>query len=251
MYVVRNKKSKKILHVNPAPLSQELDGTDIFQGFDPKKMEIGRWEGPVLPEHFDIDKKGRVVELPLEKKVRKGLVELEPHQKVEDGEIVEKTLSEKVADGLLTLEPTQKIVGEGEDERIVPKPLAEQVADGHLSPADVREQVVDRLRQEVADSFRQRKSPGGHRLDDLARQKASFSFQFRHLPDTDERKKELLEAGLIYPDDIVDEILTEVQTIQAAYGAAKNAVETAVEQDEPVEQWAFISLEDHLPGASK
>lgn len=249
MYVVRNKKSKKILHINPAPLSQELDGTDIYHAFDSKKMEIGRWDGPVLPEHFKIDDQGQVIGLSLKEKVEKGFVKLEPHQKVEDGEIVEKTLSEKVADGLLTLEPTQKIVGKGKNERIVGKSLGEMVADGQLSAAEVKDQTLRRLRREIGTHFQETMTPSGHFLDDLARQKAIFSYPFRDLPDTDERKKELQDAGLIYPDAVVDEILAEVGKVQTAYRAAKAALSSAVEKGEPVEEWDAISLQDHLPGA--
>jgi len=251
VYVVRNKKSKKILHINPAPLSQKLDGTAVFHGFDPKKMEIGRWEGPVLPEHFEIDKKGRVVEFSLPMKVKKGLVELEPHQKIEKGEIVDKSLAEQVKEGLVSLSPTQKIVGEGPDEEIVEKSVAELAEDGVLSREEVHELAIQRLRGQVAAHFQRQKTRGGYRLDDLARQKASFSAPFRHLPKTDERKKELLAAGLIYPDDILDEILDEVAKIQTAYRAAKKAVTTGFEKSQPVEKWASISLQDHMPDARK
>lgn len=251
MYVVRNKKSKKILHINPAPLSQKLDGTNVFHGFDPKKMEIGRWEGPVLPEHFEIDKKGRVVELSLPMKVKKGLVELAPHQKIEKGEIVDKSLAEQVKEGLVSLSPTQKIVGVGPDEEIVEKSVAELAEDGVLSREEVHELAIQGLRGQVAAHFQRHTTRSGYRLDDLARQKASFSHPYRHLPETDERKKELLEAGLIYPDAVLDEILDEVGKIQSAYRAAKKAVTTAFDKGQPVKKWASISLQDHLPGAKK
>ena len=38
MYVVRNKKDKKTIHVNPAPLSQRLDGADVYYAFEPEEM---------------------------------------------------------------------------------------------------------------------------------------------------------------------------------------------------------------------
>lgn len=220
MYVVTTKKSKKLLHINPAPLSQELEGTDVYHAFDPKKMEIGRWEGPVLPEHFEVDKKGQVVELSVEKRIKQGLVVLGPHEKLEKGEIVEKS-------------PT------------------EAVADGQKSRDEVKEQTIQRLRSEVGAYLQCHKTPRGYRLDDLARQKASFSAPFRHLTDDDERKKELLEAGLIYPDAVLDEILAEVGKIQSAYRAAKKAVTAAFDKGQPVEKWEAVSLQDHLPGAKK
>jgi hypothetical protein len=129
MYIVRNKKTKEILHVNPAPLTQKLKGKEIYFKFDPKKMETGEIDGD-LPEHFKIDEKGKIVEFTLQEKVETGIVALKPGQKMEDNQIVEKTLSEKAADGLITLSPTQKITGKGKHEKIVEKTLSEQIADG-------------------------------------------------------------------------------------------------------------------------
>ena len=103
MYVVREKKSKKVIHINPAPLVQALEGKDIYFEFDAKKMEIGRSDAP-LPEHFDISKDGEIVALGIEEKVKAGLIELEPHQKVVNGEIVAKTPAEMLEEGLISLD---------------------------------------------------------------------------------------------------------------------------------------------------
>ena len=128
MHVVIDKKSRDILHVNPAPLSQGLQGKEIYRRFNVKTMEIGSTDGP-LPEHFDINKKGEIVELSPEQQVKAGLLELAPHEKIVEGIIAEKSLSEKVKDKLIELGPTQKIEGKGTDERIVEKTLSEQVKD--------------------------------------------------------------------------------------------------------------------------
>jgi len=135
MYVVRDKKSKKVIHINPAPLVQALEGKDIYFEFDAKKMEIGRSDVP-LPEHFDISKDGEIIALGIEEKVKAGLIELEPHQKAVNGEIVEKTLAEKVADGLIELEPDQKVDGD----QIVAKTTAEMLEEGLISLDEIKQQ---------------------------------------------------------------------------------------------------------------
>lgn len=135
MYVVREKKNKKVIHINPAPLVQALEGKDIYFEFDAKKMEIGRSDAP-LPEHFDISKDGEIIALGIEEKVKAGLIELEPHQKVVNGEIVEKTLAEKVADGLIELEPDQKVDGD----QIVAKTTDEMLEEGLISLDEIKQQ---------------------------------------------------------------------------------------------------------------
>lgn len=219
MYVVRNRQTQEVVHVNPAPISQELSPNQVFARFDPETMEIGHIDGR-LPEHFRI---------------------------VESGDIVELSLSEKVADGILKLSPRQKIVGEGSEERIVDKSTQELLDDGLLTHEEIREREIQRLRGEVSGHFSTKRTSSGYRLDDLARQKANFSYSFRHLPDTDPRKEELLEVGLIYPDGILDEIMDEVRKVQAAYSAAKSALVAALERGERVEKLESISLQDHLP----
>ena len=278
MYVVRDKATKEILHINPAPLSQKLEGTEVYFRFDPRKMEIGKLEGLSLPDRFEINKKGEIVEPSLEEKVKAGEVKLAPDQKIQDGKVVQKSLSELVAQGLISLGRRRKVAGEGEAEHIADKSLSELIEEGLVSIEPhqkiegekivdkttqelldeglcTREEVlhlaITRLRGEVTTQFQQNRTPRGYQLDDLARQKASFSAPFRHLSETDERKKELLGSGLIYPDEILDEILDEVAKIQSAYRAAKKAVITAFDKGQPVAKWASVSLQDHLPGAKK
>jgi len=246
VYVVRNKRSQKILHINPAPLSQGLAGEEIYHAWNPKTMEIGRFDGAVLPEHFRIDEAGEVIPLTLEEKVAAGLVELPAEEKAVGDQVVEKTLAEKVADGLITLEPHQKVVGN----EIVSKTASELVAEGLVTREDIRDRTERRLRQETAALFDAHRTPGGYRLDDLARQKATASVPFRHLSASEEPKKGLLAARLIYPDAVLDEILAGVSAIQATYQAAKTALTTAVEKGAPVEKWAAITLTEHLPTAA-
>ena len=113
MYIVRDKKTKNIIYVNPAPLSQALDGETIYHQYDSKTMEIGKTDLPVLPEHFTIDSQNMICELSLSEQSQKGIIQLTPFQKVvgegADEKIVIKSLEERVKEGLLELSPNQKI----------------------------------------------------------------------------------------------------------------------------------------------
>lgn len=140
MYIVREKKSKKIIHTNPAPLAQNLGDKEVYHKFDSKKMEIGRTDG-LLPEHFDINEKGEIVELTLSDLVEKGVVKLETHQKISGENIVDKTVSELVKEGLLKLQPNQKV----EKNHIVEKSLKELVDDGIVKLAPSQKIVENKI----------------------------------------------------------------------------------------------------------
>jgi hypothetical protein len=277
MYIVRNKVTKEILHVNPAPSSQKLTGTQIYHLFDPESMEIGQIESASIPEHFEINDRGQVIELSLGEKVARGIIVLRKDQKIQEGQIVQKTLSEQIADGLISISQRDKIVGEGPEERIVEKTIAELISEdlinlephqkvmdgtivdktsqelideGLLTRDEVKKRTTRRLRREVETFFAVGETESGYSIDNLARQKASFSSQYRPRPNIDEEKRRLLDAGLIYPDAVVDEILAAVKGVTDAYNAAKQAVVTACDAGKPAESWENISLKDHLPEPS-
>lgn len=132
MYVIRDKKTGAIIHINPAPLTQELTGTDVYYLYDSNTMEIGRTNLNVLPEYFTIDTEQIIRELSLEEQVKEGLIQLAPDQKIVDNQIIDKTISEKIKDGLITLTPSQKVIGSGIEERIVRKTPSELIADNLL-----------------------------------------------------------------------------------------------------------------------
>jgi hypothetical protein len=138
MYIVRDKKTKKIVHVNPAPLSQRLEGPDIYYKFDPATMEVARGDLSVVPEHFDINAQGLIVPWTVQQEVEAGVRKLPPELKAVGDRLVQKTLAEKLKEGLVKLKPQEKVVGD----RIEEKTVAEQVAEGliKLSPT----QVLDR-----------------------------------------------------------------------------------------------------------
>jgi hypothetical protein len=340
MYIVIDKKTKEIIHINPAPFEQNLDGEEVYHAFNPKTMLITRTNFGRLPEHFNITADGTIQELSLQEKVNQGIIKLSPREKIKDDEIVLKTLSEQVKDGLITLAPTekiagrgdderiamkspseqiaeglltllpsqklvgsgeneeivdktlseqvaegvrplspdQKIVGKGKDERIVTKALSEQIKDGVLTLApheklvgkgenerivektkqemldegsitleDIEEESIQQLRQETEVYFMQHKTKSGYRLDALAREKANLSLVFRLLPEAARMKKEFLERKLIYPDDILDEILGEIETVQRAYDEAKETIKKAKDNKERPDVFEGISLDKHLP----
>ncbi len=178
-------------------------------------MELGSTDKTYIPVHFDIDENGEVVELGLAEQIEAGVPILTPAQKLLDGKIVAKSTDELIEEKL-------------------------------LERSTVKEFAIERLRVEVAAYFQEQRTPNGYRIDDMARQKASLSAQMRSLPDSDDNKRRLLDAGQIYPDPILDEILDEVGKVQAAYGAAKRAIVTACDAGEPAESWESISIQDHL-----
>ncbi len=214
MYIVRDKSTKTIVHKNPAPLKQNLTPTEVYHAFDTATMEIGKIDG-ALPDHWTIES---------------------------DGTIRELTDGEKVVAGILTPEPNQKIVGD----QIVDKTRQDQVDSGEVTLVEVREAEVLRLRGEVENHFRTAKTAGGYRLDNLARQKAAVSLQFRALPDTDPQKSQLLTDGIIYPDSITDEIQSAVQAVNTAYGQAKAAIDDCLAQAKPVTEFEAVKLLNYL-----
>ena len=138
MYIVRNKKTKKIIHLNPAPSTQKLKDKEVYFKFNRKTMEMGKTEGDI-PEYFDINKKGEIVELTPGEKVRAGIITLKPEQKIANNRIVEKTLSQKIAEGLIMLAPNQKIVGE----EIMEKTDHEMLAEGLMKLADYKQKKIE------------------------------------------------------------------------------------------------------------
>ncbi|HZN94705.1 MAG TPA: hypothetical protein VFB81_18450 [Myxococcales bacterium] len=55
MYVVRNKKTKAIIHMANSTPGVDLRPEEVFPGFDPKAMELGRYHEQHLPDDFTIE----------------------------------------------------------------------------------------------------------------------------------------------------------------------------------------------------
>ena len=208
MYVVRNKRTKEIIHVNPAPLSQQLEGVEVYFKFDPDTMEIGKTDAPEIPRDFNINEDGEIVAL-----------------------TVKKPLSEQVDEGKITLAPTQKIVGEGENEQIVEKTFSEQVAEGLIELASnqklVGEEIVEKTSREMFDE-------GLITLDEFKRERIQYysrvAFQKRNsiIPDY-----KLQNAALgIYDEQTTANYKATVQAFRDEFYRIKALIEEAETIDE-------------------
>ena len=214
MYIVRDKITKQILHTNPAPLRQNLGSSEVYHAFNAATMEIGRIEGS-LPEHWLIES---------------------------DGSIRALTDAEKIAAGILVPGPDEKVVAG----QIVPRTRQDRVDGSEITLQDVREAEVLRLRGEVEMYFRTAKTTNGYRLDNLARQKAAVSLQYRATDNADPEKSALLASGIIYADTVTDEILAKMQAIQEAYDQAKAAIDLCLSQNKTVAEFEAVALATYL-----
>lgn len=55
MFVIRDKKSKTLLHMSQALPGESRKPEELLPGFDPKTMEFGRSESPSIPAWFTIE----------------------------------------------------------------------------------------------------------------------------------------------------------------------------------------------------
>jgi len=133
MYIVRDRENKKIIHINPAPLTQKLGEKEVYARFDASRMEIGQWEGGIMPGAFSIDQNGMVVAAETARATPADDQPTVAAPGIDPGTVASKTLSQRVADGEITLLPHQKIVGQGPSERVGDKSLAECVEDGTVT----------------------------------------------------------------------------------------------------------------------
>lgn len=134
MYIVIDKKSKDIIHVNPAPISQQLSVKEVYFKFDEKNMQIGKIDGE-MPEYFKIDKDNNVVELDLEEKVKAGHVKTQ----VTDTGADDKQPVFDEANGSVVLAPHQKIVGD----QVVDKSNQEMIDDGSMTLDEIKANKIE------------------------------------------------------------------------------------------------------------
>ncbi len=76
MYIVIDKKSKEILHINPMSTSVKLPDKEVYQGFSSQKMKIIKTD-KVLPAHFKINNKDKVVPLTEKEQLDSGAMSVE------------------------------------------------------------------------------------------------------------------------------------------------------------------------------
>lgn len=125
MYIVVDKKTKEVIHVNPAPLDQMLGDKDVYFKFDSSSMEVVRSGRSVLPERFEV-RGGELVDLSASAKGSPASAEMSD--------------AERVAEGSIKLARDEKLEGE----KIVKKSIGEQIKEGLISVADVKK---ERIRQ--------------------------------------------------------------------------------------------------------
>lgn len=97
-----------IIHVNNAPESQSLTGTDVYYQFDDSIHKVTTHDGDI-PDTFKVDN-GHIVELTNLEKVENGILILNKNQKIDsNGHIVEKSLEELFIEGLADIESINKL----------------------------------------------------------------------------------------------------------------------------------------------
>ncbi len=103
MYIVVDKNTNRIIHINNAPLSQNLSDKEVYFDFNPDTMKIGKTDD-VLPEHWVIDDNGYIREMTIQEKVKVGIIKLGKTQKVLNGKIVDKSIDELYKEKITSLE---------------------------------------------------------------------------------------------------------------------------------------------------
>lgn len=61
MYVVLDRETRKIVHINRAPLSQQLSEKEVYYHYDVETMEIGRTDARELPPRWTLNEDGEIV----------------------------------------------------------------------------------------------------------------------------------------------------------------------------------------------
>ena len=174
----------------------------------------------------------------------KGEVMVSPTRKLDaNGDLADKTMQEQIDAGLVEFDAVSQKVA---DEKIVPKTKQELVDEGVLPLSEIRDEHLRRLRDNTSTYFKTARTPGGYSLDELARQKAAFSYQFYAIADTDPVKADLLSKKLIYPGNIVDEIMAELAKIQNAYDQAVLAVQTAFTGSQVISVFESVKIENYI-----
>ncbi|MCK4817344.1 hypothetical protein KA005_16360 [bacterium] len=108
MYVIREKLSKKVLHIDYSLSAEPINGKEIYPNFDPKAMEIGRTERRYIPAHFNISETDKIEDLTLKQQIAEGFYTVDPYRKIVGHEIVPKALEELIDEGILSLEEIKR-----------------------------------------------------------------------------------------------------------------------------------------------
>lgn len=231
MYIVRDRKTKEVIHVNPAPLIQNLSMEEIYYLFNHETMELVKTDQSEIPEEFQVDADGNIIELSIRDKVARHIISIEPTQKiaVESGEerIVAKTLSELIDEQLMELSPFQKITGEGENEEIIEKSLDEQLNEGLIELGDyeriVNNEIVTYTPQEL------------------------FELDFINL---DEYKKLMIDRFSVLSFEHRDRILPEYRLLNVSLDVYSEREKSEIKETVNAFRNEFYRLKEAIEGAS-
>ena len=109
MYIVVDKKTKTVLHVNPIAVNDDLTEAEIYADFDPNTMLIGKSDATSIPSAFEIDDNGKIIQLSNADASDSGpdeevlSVALEaPFETMVNGTLVIRSLEQLLEDGALT-----------------------------------------------------------------------------------------------------------------------------------------------------
>ena len=152
MYLVIDKKTKKVLHENPSPVSKKISKKSIWKKFDPKSMEIIELANEELfeiengifskkPEQTEVSQ-----EMVLTQIVEKQEATMSEFQRIEDNKVMQIALEELIASGKIELnEPFEQLV-DGEIEQFS---LEYLIANDLLSTKAHWEKALDFLRAKI------------------------------------------------------------------------------------------------------
>lgn len=108
MHVIIDKKTKKVLHINYREATHKLAGETLFDDFDQDTMESCWTDETYVPMYFNVNKKGKIVELNTKEKIESGILELHPSQKLEGDDLVLKSIDEQLDEGIISLDDIKK-----------------------------------------------------------------------------------------------------------------------------------------------
>ncbi len=205
MYIVRHRKTKRILHVDKSPLSKKLKPRELYPSFDKSVMELLKTDLPKLPQHFTVDRNGLVKPMTLEQQVEAGVRKLLPHQKIKGNAIVPKTLREKVESGVLVLDaPFEHINSKGK--RV--KRSASQLIKSKLLTTDAQ---VDRVLAMIAKDTLAAIEQVYPIRNELRITKDFSLWMYEGRPADDEREQEMLNM-----EAYIHSVRAEAESLKAA-----------------------------------
>ncbi len=126
MYIVTHKETKDILHINTAPASQGLSGTEVYFHYDSKTMNIIE-TNEEIPHNLDLG-------------MQENQTSTEPEKIGVNGP--DSSLSE-THNSENDLDPRYRMIIEEGGEKVVMKTMDEQLADGTLNLDEPFEKLID------------------------------------------------------------------------------------------------------------